>query len=90
MTLVNTSTFLDILTTKGTSPLPKQAGMRSMALATWLARSARVEFVATNGNARETTAACLHWCPVGLLVKLAGAKCLLAWKRAVMCELIED
>jgi hypothetical protein len=49
-----------------------------------------VEYVGVAGDARETTATLLDWCPAGLLLNIAGAKALLCWERVVMCELIED
>jgi hypothetical protein len=50
----------------------------------------RVEYVGAAGDARETTATLLDFCPAGLLLNIAGAKTLLAWERLVLCELIED
>jgi hypothetical protein len=79
-----------VMTENGTKMLPKRAGTRSMVPTTWLARSLRVEYVGAAGDARETTATLLDFCPVGLLLNIAGAKTLLAWERLVLCELIED
>ncbi len=70
--------------------VPRRAGTRSMVPTTWLARSLRVEYVGAAGDARETTATLLDFCPAGLLLNIAGAKTLLAWERLVLCELIED
>jgi hypothetical protein len=70
--------------------VPRRAGTRSMIPTTWLARSLRVEYVGAAGDAKEITATLLDWCPLGLLLSIAGAKCLLAYERVVMCELIED
>jgi hypothetical protein len=74
----------------GTKMLPRRAGTRSMVPTTWLTRSLKIEYVGPSGEARETTATLLDWCPVGLLLNIAGAKTLLSWERLVMCELIED
>jgi hypothetical protein len=73
----------------GRPTLPKQSATRSMVPTTWLARSLRVEYVGAAGDARETTATLLDWCPVGLLLNIAGANTLLCWERVVRCELIE-
>jgi hypothetical protein len=90
LTIEDTTIYMTAPTTNGDPPLPKRAGTRSMVPTTWLARSVRIEFVGAAGDARETQATLLDWCPVGLLLSIAGAKTLLAWERVVICELIED
>jgi hypothetical protein len=90
LTIEDTATYMTAPDHNGTPALPKRAGTRSMVPITWLTRSLRVEYVGADGDARETTATLLDWCPVGLLLNIAGAKTLLAWERLVMCELIED
>ena len=57
---------------------------------TWISRSLRVSYVGADGKAQETTGVLLDWCPIGMLVLVAGAKTLLSWDRLVLCELVED
>jgi hypothetical protein len=85
-----TAVYMTAPNHNGTPALPKRAGTRSMVPTTWIARSLRVEYVGAGGDAKETTATLLDWCPAGLLLNIAGAKALLCWERVVMCELIED
>ena len=61
----------------GRPALPRRSGTRSMVPTTWLARTLRFEYVGAAGDARETTSTLLDWCPVGLLVNIAGTKTLL-------------
>jgi hypothetical protein len=49
-----------------------------------------MEFIGAAGDPRQTSATLLDWCPVGLLLNVAGAKTLPAWERLALCELVED
>jgi hypothetical protein len=40
--------------------------------------------------AQETEATLLDWCPIGMLLSIAGAKTLISWERLVLAELRED
>ncbi len=77
-------------TTNGDRPLPRRIGTRSILPSTWVSRSLRVEYVDASGKAATTDAVLLDWCPVGMLVLIAGAKTLLSWDRLVLAELRED
>jgi hypothetical protein len=35
---------------------------------TWISRTVKIEYVGAAGDARETTATLLDWCPVGILI----------------------
>jgi hypothetical protein len=84
-----TESMMTAPTMNGDKSLPRKVGTRSMVPSTWIDRTLRVEYVGAGGDARETTAILLDWCPVGLLVSVAGAKTLLCWERLVLCELVE-
>jgi hypothetical protein len=77
-------------TTNGEAPLPKRAGSRGLLPSTWLGRGLKIEYVGADGRAKETSATLLDWCPVGVLLSIAGAKTLLSWDRLFLCELTED
>ena len=76
--------------TNGDKPLPRRIGTRSMLPWTWLGRTLRCEYTDAGGKAATTDGTLLDWCPVGMLVSIAGAKTLLAWERPVLVELQED
>ena len=82
--------YMTAPTTNGDKPLPRRLGTRSMLPSTWINRSLRVEYVGADGHAATTDAVLLDWCPVGMLVLVAGAKTLLSWDRLVLAELVED
>ncbi len=82
--------YMTAPTTNGEAPLPRRTGTRGLLPSTWIDRTLRVEYVWVRGEARETTATLLDWCPVGVLVSIAGAKTLVCWERLVLCELVED
>ncbi len=67
-------TYMTAPTTNGDRPLPRRVGTRSMLPSTWLSREIRIEYVGGDSAARETTGVLLDWCPVGMLVLIAGAK----------------
>ncbi len=79
-----------IPSSNGEKPLPRRAGTRGLLPTTWLNRSLRVEYVGASGKPQETTATLLDWCPLGLLLNIAGAKTLLPFERVVLAELVED
>ncbi len=71
--------------------LPRRVGTtRTMLPSTWLGRGLKIEYVGGDSVARETTGVLLDWCPVGMLVLIAGAKTLLSWDRVILAELQED
>ncbi len=55
-------------TMNGDKPLPRRAGVRGMLPSTWISRTVKIEYVGAAGDARETTATLLDWCPVGILI----------------------
>jgi hypothetical protein len=57
---------------------------------TWLSRELRVEYVGVDGHAATTDVTPLDWCPVGPILLLAGSRCVLAWERLVLVELVGD
>ena len=77
-------------TTNGAAPLPRRVGTRSMLPSTWIGRNVALEYVGADGRAAATNGVLLDWCPVGMLVLVAGAKTLLCWERLVLAELRED
>ena len=77
-------------TTNGEAPVPRRVGTRSMLPSTWINRGLRIEYVGADGRAATTDGVLLDWCPVGMLVLVAGAKTLLCWERLVLVELRED
>lgn len=85
----DTGVYMTAPDKNGSPSLPRRAGVRGMVPSTWIDRELRLEYVAADGKARETAAVLLDWCPVGLLVSVAGAKTLLSWDRLVLCELVE-
>ena len=68
---------------------PRQAP-RTLLPSTWLNRSVRVEYADAGGEARQTTAALLDFCPVGPVLRIEGARTVLCWERLVLVELVED
>ena len=82
--------YMTTPTTNGDKPLPRRVGTRSMLPSTWISRSLRVEYTDASGKAATTDGTLHDWCPVGMLVSIAGAKTLLAWERPVLVELQED
>ena len=48
-----------------------------------------MEYVGAGGKAATTDGVLLDWCPVGVLLSVAGAKTLLSWDRLVLAELWE-
>jgi hypothetical protein len=82
--------YMTAPTANGDRPLPKWVGVRTMLPSTWIDRTVRLEYVGADGKAKETTATYLDWTSVGMLLMIAGAKCLLAWERLVLAELQED
>ena len=77
-------------TTNGEAPLPRRAGTRALLPSAWLNRTLHLEYVGASSEAQETTATLLDWCPIGLLLNIAGAKTLLPRERLVLCELAEN
>ena len=77
-------------TTNGEAPLPRRVGTRGLLPSTWIGRGLRVAYTDAGGRAATTDAVLLDWCPVGMLVLVAGAKTLLSWDRLVLAELVED
>jgi hypothetical protein len=76
--------------TNGDAPLPRRAGSRTMLPSTWISRTLRVECVGAAGEARETSATLLDWCPLGIIVNAYGAKTIIPWERIGIAELVED
>ena len=74
----------------GEAPLPRRIGTRSMLPSTWISRELRVEYVGADGKAAATSGTLLDWCPVGPVLLLAGSRCVLAWERLVLVELVGD
>ena len=81
--------YMTAPTTNGDKPLPRRVGVRSMVHATWVTHELRISYVGANGQGVETKGTLLDWCPVGLIVNIAGAKTLLCWERLVLVELVE-
>jgi len=86
----DTAQYMTAPTTNGDKPLPRRVGTRSMLPSTWISRSLRVEYVDASGKAATTEGVLLDWCPVGMLVLIAGAKTLLSWDRLVLIELTNE
>ncbi len=82
--------YMTAPTSNGDRPLPRRIGTRSMLPSTWLGRTLKCEYTDASGKAATTDGTLLDWCPVGMLVSIAGAKTLLAWERLVLVELQED
>ena len=82
--------YMTAPTSNGDKPLPRRAGTRGLLPSTWLARTLRIEYVGASGKAQETEATLLDYCPVGMLLSIAGAKTLLPFERLVLAELRED
>jgi hypothetical protein len=82
--------YMTAPTTNGDRPLPRRAGMRGLLPSTWISRPLRIEYTDASGRGRETEATLLDWCPVGVLLNIAGAKTLLPFERLVLAELVED
>ncbi len=82
--------YMSAPTSNGDKPLPRRVGTRSMLPSTWISRPLRIEYTDASGLAATTDAVLLDWCPVGMLVLIAGAKTLLSWDRLVLAELRED
>jgi len=55
-----------------------------------VSRSVRVAYVDAHGGGRETTAALLDWCSMGLVFSLSGEKTVLAWDSLRSLTLIND
>ncbi len=71
-------------TTNGEAPLPRRAGTRALLPSAWLNRTLHLEYVGASSEAQETTATLLDWCPIGLLLNIAGAKTLLPRERRLV------
>lgn len=71
----------------GDEPPPRRSGARSMIPLSWLDRPVRIEYAGPDGMGREASATLLDWTPVGLLLIIAGARCLMPWERIVLLEL---
>ena len=76
--------------TNGEALLPRRVGTRSMLPSTWINRGLRIEYVGADGRAAATDGVLLDWCPVWVLLSIAGAKTLLSWDRLVLAELVDD
>jgi hypothetical protein len=70
--------------------VPRRAGTRTMVPLSWLDRTVKIEYVGAGGMGQETSATLIDWTPVGLLVSISGAKCLMPWERLVLLELVAD
>jgi hypothetical protein len=79
-----------VLTPDGSTLVARRNGVRTLLPSTWLNRSVRLEYVDAGGNACSTTAALLDFCPVGPVLRIDGARTVLAWERLVLVELVED
>jgi hypothetical protein len=76
--------------TNGDAPLPRRAGSRTMLPPTWVSRTLRVEYVGAAGEARQTSATLLDWCPLGIIVNAHGAKTIIPYERLGVVELVDD
>ncbi len=74
----------------GDAPLPKRNGGRSLLPSTWIDRTLRVEYAGADGKRAESSGVLLDWCPVGVILSLAGAKTLIPWERLALLELVES
>ena len=77
-------------TTNGDKPLPRRVGTRSMLPSTWLNRELRVEYTGADGKAATTDGVLCDWCPTGPILRIAGARTVLAWECIALIELVGD
>ncbi len=82
--------YLVAPTSNGDRPVARRVGTRSMLPSTWISRSLRVEYVDASGHAATTDGVLLDWCPVGMILLLAGARTIVAWDRIALIELVGD
>jgi hypothetical protein len=87
---MDTTEMMTTPTTNGDKPLPKRSATRTMVPLSWLRHELKIEYVDADGQGVRTRATLLDFCPVGLLLNIAGSKCLLAWDRLVLAELVAD
>ncbi|MDP8951172.1 MAG: hypothetical protein M3N18_02850 [Actinomycetota bacterium] len=56
---------------------------------TWLDRPLRVEYADAGGKGRETRGVLLDWYPVGVVLRIEGARTLIPRERLALLELAE-
>lgn len=77
-------------TPDGDGLLPRRNGSRGLLPSTWIGRTLRIEYTGADGKRAEGSGVLLDWCPVGVILSLAGAKTLIPWERLALLELVEE
>jgi hypothetical protein len=53
---------------------------------TWINRCLKISYTDAGGKAATTEGVLLDWCPVGLILFIAGSMTIISWDRVALIE----